>query len=112
MLTRRAIISLPALLAASTVLAQEARGTVLLSPEEQVNGEVAGFARRLAGFGVHVRTAPGGGPVRNVGRLLQRAGAEIAVVPADVLGYLRQSGLYPETNRVLRYISTLYNAPV
>jgi NMT1-like family len=112
MITRRAVCTLPAVLAASRAQAQNSAEITLRAAQRRVDEKVAALARQLAAAKISVVTAPGFGPLKNMTSLLEGRDAEVAMLPADVLAYLRGRNQLNGSAKSLRYIGQLYSAPV
>jgi uncharacterized protein len=63
----------------------------------------------LYGESFRVMPVVGRGPVPNIGDILYMKGIDAAIVPTDVLAYLRRARLYPEAENSIRYIAKLYD---
>ncbi|MBV8522379.1 MAG: hypothetical protein JOY71_09690 [Acetobacteraceae bacterium] len=112
MITRRKFFSVIAVWAASYGRSHANDSVTVLAPEPRADSRVADLARNLSTANLSVTAAPGYGPAQNVARLLSQRGVEVAVLPADVLDYLRRRRAQPEAAGSLRYIGQLYSAPV
>jgi uncharacterized protein len=112
MITRRALYTLSAVLVAGRVQAQNSAEITLRAAQGSVEEKVAALARQLAIAKISVVTAPGYGPLKNLARLLEGRDAEVAMLPADVLAYLRGRNQLTGTAGSLRYIGQLYSAPI
>lgn len=111
MLTRRAICSLPLLMAASGAAAETGEAITLRAANPETDEKVVALARQLAAANVAVSSAPGYGPLRNLASLLEHSQAEVAVLPANLMLYLRQINRNDAAGQ-LRYIARFDSLPV
>src|SRR6476620_10849971 len=112
MITRRGLGSVAAVLMSSRGRAQASETVTVLSPGRRLISKVSDLARDLTTSNLNVVAAPGGGPIQNVTRLLERRDAQVAVLQADVLDYLQRRQLQPGAAESIRYIAQLYSAPI
>ena len=111
MMTRRVICALPLLLAASGAVAETGETITLRAADPETDEKVVALARQLTGAGVPVSPAPGYGPLGNLAGLLEHRQAEVAVLPASLMLYLRQINR-GDTAGSLRYIARFESLPV
>jgi uncharacterized protein len=72
----------------------------------------ADLAAVLGGAPLRVLPVIGQGPVQDVADLLARKGVDVALVPSDVLPYLRRIRSLPQADQALLYIAELYREEV
>ena len=72
----------------------------------------ADLAAVLGGAPLRVLPVVGQGPVQDVADLLARKGVDVALVPSDVLPYLRRIRSLPQADQALLYIAELYREEV
>src|SRR5689334_6581412 len=123
MITRRGIWTLAAMAAigtpsekaASETLPGEASatGAVGVASADSEPSSIGAVADLAAMFGGPLRVLPivGRGPVQDAADLL-RKGVDVALVPSDVLPYLRRTGRLPAADQALLYIAELYREDV
>jgi uncharacterized protein len=111
MLTRRAICSLPLLVATSGAVAETGEAITLRAADSESDEKIVALARQLAAANVPVSPAPGYGPLRNMASLLEHHQAEVAVLPANLTLYLRQINRNDAAEQ-LRYIGRFDSLPV
>lgn len=124
MITRRgiwtlatmAVIGAPGEKAAGETLRGEANvtgavGVASADSDPSSIGAVTGLAVVFGGP-LHVLPVIGRGPVQDVADLLARKGVDVALVPSNVLPYLRRTRRLPAADRALLYIAELYREDV
>ena len=124
MITRRGIWTLAAMAAigtpsekaASETLPGEASatGAVGVASADSEPSSIGAVNDLAAMFGGPLRVVPivGRGPVQDAADLLARKGVDVALVPSDVLPYLRRTGRLPAADQALLYIAELYREDV
>src|SRR5689334_21093541 len=125
MITRRAIwtsamvaaIGAPSGRAETETLGREAAvaGALRVASIDSDPGSVRAAVDLVPVFaGAPLRVVPviGRGPVQNVADLLAREGVDVALVPSDVLPYLRRIRSLPQADQALLYIAELYREEV
>jgi hypothetical protein len=112
MFNRRTFFGLTLAYVAVCDRAQASSVVTILSPERYETQRVVDVAHSVSTPYLSVIAAPGYGPVQNVKSLLARDAAQIAVLQADVLEFLKHRKMLPESSGLLRYIAQLYSAQV
>jgi uncharacterized protein len=125
MITRRAIwisaiiaaISAPSRRAETETLGREAAvsGALGVASTDSDPGSIRAtvdLASVFAGGPLRVLPVIGQGPVQDVADLLARKGVDVALVPSDVLSYLRRTHRLPTADQGLHYIAELYREDV
>ena len=90
-------------------------GTVRIASTDSDPGSVRAavdLASVFAAGPLRVLPVTGRGPVQDVADLLVREGVDVALVPSDVLPYLRRTRRLPTADQALLYIAELYREEV
>jgi TRAP-type uncharacterized transport system substrate-binding protein len=82
-------------------------GSVSVRADPSVMQALGGLTAALDAQAVHVAPIAGQGPVQSIANLLGHRGADAAIVPSDVLPYLRRDSRFPKVDLSIGYVTKL-----
>ena len=82
-------------------------GSVSVRADPSVMQTLSGLTSALDAQAVHVAPIAGQGPVQSIADLIGPSGADAAIVPSDVLPYLRRDSRFPNVDLSIGYVTKL-----